>query len=31
MGKVGDAETSGGGRIVLIAESLVMNGFGAPL
>jgi hypothetical protein len=31
MGKPGDAETAGGGRIVIIAESLVLQGFGAPL
>ena len=26
MGKAGDSETAGGGRIVLIAESLIMSG-----
>jgi hypothetical protein len=31
MGVAGDAETSGGGRIVIIAESVVFNGFSAPL
>lgn len=31
MGKAGDAETSGGGRIVILAESIVMQGFGTPL
>jgi len=31
MGTVGDAETSGGGRIVLYADSLVMQGNGVSL
>lgn len=31
VGKLGDAETAGGGRITLIAESLVLKGFGVPI
>ncbi len=31
MGSAGDAETAGGGRIVIIADSIVMQGSGASL
>ena len=31
MGKQGDAETAGGGRIVILAESVVLQGFGTPI
>lgn len=31
MGKPGDSETSGGGRVVLLAESIVLQGFGSPI
>ncbi len=31
MGVAGDAETSGGGRIVIIAEAIALQGFGVPI
>lgn len=29
MGTIGDAETAGGGRLVIVAESINLNGTGA--
>lgn len=31
MGKVGDSETAGGGRIVIMVDSMNLNGTGKPL
>lgn len=31
IGKLGDMETAGGGRITIISDSLVLKGFGVPI